>query len=236
MRRLPLYKSSGIVLLRRELKERDKSAVIYTERFGKIKVQAKGARRIKSRFSGLIEPFSFCDFSFWWGDYTSILRECKIIRSFSPLREDIEKMEMASFITKAINSLVGFSHPDYHIFQLLLQSLLWVEEKIDFLIKPLFIFKLISLLGLFPSLSKCICCHKKIEDAVGLNLKDGGLTCNEHLDGSFPISQQAIKIINSLSKIPFLSGKRVSIAESLKDEIDEISQRILSFHVCVYEC
>ncbi|MEW6104048.1 MAG: DNA repair protein RecO [bacterium] len=231
MRRLPLYKTSGIVLLRGELKENDKSVVIYTERFGKILSCVKGARKIKSRFSGMIEPFSFIDFSFWWGDHTSIIRECKIIKSFSPLREDIEKMEIGAFIVKATNSLIGFSHPDYNIFQLLIESLSWTEEKKDFLIKPLFIFKLIFLLGLFPNFSQCICCRKKREDAIGLNIKDGGLMCKEHLNGSFPISQASIKIIDNLSKIPFSYGKRITIAENLKKEIEDISQYILSFHL-----
>lgn len=231
MRRLPLYKTRGIVLTRRELGERDKFVVIYTERFGKLESQVKGARKTKSRFSALVEPFSLLEISFWWGDYVSIIREAKIIKSFSPLREDIERMELAACITKTTNSLVGISRPDIRIFQLLLESLLWIEEKPDFLIKPLFIFKLISKLGFFPDLSKCICCNKKKEIAVGLSLQEGGLVCNEHLNGSFPITQPVVKIIDSLLGISFSTGRRITIAESLKKEINDIGQHLLSFHL-----
>lgn len=229
MRRLPLYKTQGIVLSRKKLGERDKACVIYTSKFGKLESQVKGARRIKSRFSAAIEPFSLIDLSLWIGDYTSIVRESKIIKSFSPLREDMEKMETASFITKTTNSLVGLSHPDYKIFQLLLQSLLWIEERCDFLIKPFFIFKLLLLLGIFPCFSKCMCCQN--EKAFGLNLKSGGLTCKEHLDGGIPLSAASIKIIESLSKMPISAGKRITIPENLKKEIDGVSQYLVSFHL-----
>jgi len=231
VKRLPLYKSKGIVLLRKEVGEGDKSVIIYTSRFGKIETQAKGARRIKSRFSGIIEPFSFLEISFWWGEHTSIIREAKIIKSFSSLREDTEKMEQAAFITKAINGLVGLYHPDDKIFKLLLDGLLWIEEKPGFLIKPLFIFKLISILGLFPDFSKCMCCGKEKWLAAGVSLNKGGLICNEHLNGSLPISLPAIKIIDGLSRLPFSSGKRITIPENFKKEIASISQDLLSFHL-----
>lgn len=229
MKRLPLYKTHAIVLLRRELKEADRSVVIYTSRFGKLETQAKGARRIRSRFSAAIEPFSLIDISLWIGDYTSIVRECKIIRSFLALRTDIKKMETASFIVKTINSLVGLSQADYKIFQLLLHTFLWLEERCDFLIKPFFIFKLFKLLGIFPCFSKCVCCQEG--EAFGLNLKSGGLMCKEHLNDGIRLSQPVIKIMESLSKMPFSSGRRIIIPEDLKKEIEEISQCLLAMHV-----
>lgn len=232
MRSLPLYKTAAIVLLRKELGERDRLVVLYTSKFGKLESQAKGARRIRSRFSAAIEPFSLIDLSLWMGDYASIVRESKIIRSFLPLREDIEKMEVASFITKTTNALIKPSHPDYSIFQLLLHTFLWLEERCDFLIKPFFIFKLLKLLGIFPCFSKCICCEEK--EAFGLNLKNGGLVCRKHLDDGMPLSAPTIKIIESLSKMPISSGRRISIAESLKKEISEISQHLIFMHLPRY--
>lgn len=224
MRRLPLYKTQGIVLLRKELNERDKSVVLYTSKFGKLETQAKGARRIKSRFSASIEPFSLIDISLWMGEHISIIRESKIIRSFSPLRENMEKMKTAAFITKTTDSLVGFSYPDYKIFQLLLQTLLLIEQGCDSLIKPFFIFKILLLLGVFPSFSKCSSCESK---PFGLNLKIGGLTCKSHLDDGISLSSASIKIVESLSKMPIGALKRITIEENLKKEIENISQHLL---------
>ncbi len=231
MRRLPLYKTQGIVLTRRPLGEKDKLALLYTSRYGKIETQGKGARKVKSRFSSSLEPFSLIDVSIWFGEKVSIIREVQIIRSFSILREDLARMELASFIARTTNSMVPFSEPDRNLFHLLLKTLLLIEENPNCLIKPYFTFKFTSILGFLPELERCICCSKPKEGGFGINPEKGGLVCKEHLDNGFRVSKPAISVISGLIKTRIESLKRITIADCLFKEIEYVSSLWLSWHI-----
>ena len=50
-----ILKTRGIVLKDYELFEQDKIVTFYTQDFGMLKVVAKGARKIKSRFSAVVQ-------------------------------------------------------------------------------------------------------------------------------------------------------------------------------------
>src|SRR5260221_14392220 len=53
-----VYTAESIVLKRRNVGEADRILTIFTKRFGKMRVIAKGVRRITSRRAGHIEVFS----------------------------------------------------------------------------------------------------------------------------------------------------------------------------------
>ena len=57
---MPLVKTSAIVLKSRRWGDADRIVTCYTLRFGKIRAVARGARRMKSRLGGSIEPFVLC--------------------------------------------------------------------------------------------------------------------------------------------------------------------------------
>ena len=56
------YKTRGIIIKRSNYSEADRILTIYTEKLGKIRVNAKGIRKIKSKLAGSLEPFCLTDF------------------------------------------------------------------------------------------------------------------------------------------------------------------------------
>lgn len=55
---MPLVKTAAIVLHSRKWGEADRIVTFYTMRIGKLRGVARGARRLKSRLGGMIEPFT----------------------------------------------------------------------------------------------------------------------------------------------------------------------------------
>jgi DNA repair protein RecO (recombination protein O) len=53
-----VYVAEGIVLKRRNVGEADRILTVFTKKYGKIRVIAKGVRRITSRRAGHIEVFT----------------------------------------------------------------------------------------------------------------------------------------------------------------------------------
>jgi DNA repair protein RecO (recombination protein O) len=230
MRRLPLYKTEAIVLNSRKAREAERDLSLYTLSFGKMEMKAKGARKPKSRFSA-IEPFSHIELSFWWGDELCIMREAKILSPFSELREDLSKIETASFIVRSADELTEPNHPEREIFYLLRDTLLWLTQKDTPFIKSFFSLKLLSALGLSPQLSECVCCKRPIEDAIGFSPKEGGIVCPEHRENSTSISQPAIYVMKRLIETKIEQAKRITLAWPLEDEIGRLSNLLLKWHI-----
>ncbi len=55
---MSLQKTQAVVLKTQRLGETSKILTLYSQKFGKIKVVAKGARGLKSRFYGTLEPLN----------------------------------------------------------------------------------------------------------------------------------------------------------------------------------
>jgi len=234
MRKLPLYKTKGIVLLQRKAKEADKNVVLYTLNYGKMEFCAKGLRKIKSRLGAGLEPFTLTEIAFWWGERLAIIREAKIIHPYSEIKESLDLIEPASFIAKVVDRLTQQNHPDKDLFALIISSFLWLSEGGNPLIKPFFSLRLLSLLGLSPQMSQCVCCQKKREEAVGFSLERGGLVCKLHNGNSFPISQQVVHILNRLSSLSMATVKRITIAPSLFCEFEEAINSYLTYQITAH--
>ena len=53
-----LYKSEAVIIKRSDLGEADKILTILTPHFGKLRVVAKGVRKVTSRLAGHVELFT----------------------------------------------------------------------------------------------------------------------------------------------------------------------------------
>src|SRR5947209_14743169 len=58
---MPLLKTPAIVLKSRKWGDADRIVTFFTLKHGKVRGVARGARRMKSRFGGTLEPFVYCD-------------------------------------------------------------------------------------------------------------------------------------------------------------------------------
>lgn len=100
------YSSQGIILSRKNYSEADRIIVILTKSSGKIKVIAKGVRKLASRKRGSLEVFSLIRFSASKGKNLDILTEVDGIESFSKVRKNIKKVVVAYYLIEVTNRLL----------------------------------------------------------------------------------------------------------------------------------
>ena len=106
---MPLLRTDGIVLQTRDLGEHDRIVVLYTRDHGKLAAVAAGARRIRSRFAGALEPFT-------WGDAVGFERPGRglvrldhfdVRRPFRAVREDLERLGQGARMLEALMRLTA---------------------------------------------------------------------------------------------------------------------------------
>lgn len=123
-------RTSGFVLRRTNYGEADRILNIITPQ-GKFAVIAKGARREKSKLAGGIEMFSLADFNIHFGKgELGILTSAKMLRHYSNILKDLDKLELAGFFLKKINNASEHTDSEEY-FNILEQSLEGLDEDID---------------------------------------------------------------------------------------------------------
>lgn len=144
------YKTEGIVIKRISLAEADRIITVYSQKFGKIKIKAKGVRRITSRRSSHIELLNHSVFSLYRGNSLPILTEVEALETFQDLKKDLKKIGLAYHICELVDSLCAENQENSRIFDLLKATLIQVSlmENEEIIVKK-FELELLNLLGFY---------------------------------------------------------------------------------------
>ena len=89
------YRTEGIVLKRSDFGEADRILTLYTPERGKMRVVAKGVRRITSRKAGHVELFVRSRCMIHKGRDLDILAQTESVETFRALREDLRRAACA---------------------------------------------------------------------------------------------------------------------------------------------
>ncbi len=110
------YKTSGIILARRNFSEADKILTVLTPNLGKISVLAKGVRRLKSRRAPHLELFNEVELVLHQGRRFDIVTESKVLNNFPALRNDLKLVGFAYYLTEVIAKILPDrqSHPEIY--------------------------------------------------------------------------------------------------------------------------
>jgi DNA repair protein RecO len=101
-----IYQTEGIVFGKGDFGEADRILTIFTEKFGKISVIAKGVRNLESKLRHNIELFSYARFGLVAGREMWRLVDAEEIFSPKPLLSSTEKLLLFSKLTKLVNRMV----------------------------------------------------------------------------------------------------------------------------------
>lgn len=116
------YSTEGIILARRNYGEADRFLTIFTKHYGKIRVIAKGIRRINSRKRGSLELFNYVKLFLAKGHSLDIITEVETKNIFSLWRKDLTKVAVAYHLCEVIAKLTAEHQENKEIFGLLLNA------------------------------------------------------------------------------------------------------------------
>lgn len=227
-----LFKVQGIVLKAINFNDWDKILTIYTKQHGKIQAIAKGVRRPKSKNISATQVFSLSEFILYKGKNLYNLNQSETIKSYYPLRDNLEKLSYASYILELTNAGLIEEETNTKIFELLLKTLdiIVEEEKYDQITRA-FELKFISYLGYRPHLINCVNCHKDLENNIRFSLINSGALCNEckSIDRySKKLDIQTLNIMKFLLFTPYEEILNIDINKNILKNIGEIMLSFIS--------
>jgi DNA repair protein RecO (recombination protein O) len=124
MRELRTFKTEGIILKRSNYGEADRILTIFTKHYGKIRVMAKGVRKLSSRKAGSLELFNQSILFLVKGKNMDLITEAQTVNLFKKWRKDLSKIALAYYFCELVDKLTPDNQPHPLVFDLLRQSFL----------------------------------------------------------------------------------------------------------------
>lgn len=121
--------TTGIVLSRTDFGEADRIITLLTPEYGKLRLMAKGVRRIKSKLAGGIELFSVSHITYikGRGDIGTLV-STRLITHYGHIIQDIERVQLGYELIRVLNKITE-DEPEAEYFTVLEQAFAALDEK-----------------------------------------------------------------------------------------------------------
>ena len=125
---MDILKSKCLILNKKELNEADLLATVFSKDFGKISGMAFGIRKSKKRSLLTLNPLNIAEITFQKknGYYTII--EAELIKNFSSIMKDIEKLEISLYILDSVNKIYDVNYENKDFFNKLEEIFYFIDN------------------------------------------------------------------------------------------------------------
>lgn len=168
-------KTTGIILSRTDYGEADRILTILTPDHGKLRLKARGVRKVKSKLAGGIELFSTSHITFieGKGNGLGMLISTRLIKHYGHIVNDLGRVQLGYDLTKLLNRVTE-DHPDNEYYELLEQAFAALDSStigLD-LIRIWFQVQLLKLAGHEPNLNNLTESKKYTFDFEDMTFRD----------------------------------------------------------------
>jgi len=234
--------SEAIIIRRNDWRENDSRVVLYTKNFGKLSLVARGAKKLRSKIAGHIEPISLVSVMVLNGRAYDYLGAAISRRAYLNIKNDLNALYFVGAALALFDAQVKEDEADEELFNFLISWLDNVEDNFALsldkengeLLYNYFAIKLLTILGYKPQLYHCVDCHRKIEAGGNyFNLRLGGLICPDCLTKNqtkylpnelISVSDNCIKLLRVFSE-----ASQYQLIKTSPALIRELSRIVKSF-------
>lgn len=246
MSRARVYTTEAIILRRADYGEADRLLTLMTPQLGKVRVIAKGARRITSRKAGHIELFARVRLLLARGRTFDIVSQAEVIEAHRPLREDLLRGGYAHYLGELIDQFTPEGSEEPALYDLLADGLMWIcEAPRPALASRYFEMRLLTIAGYRPQLFRCARTGAALEvdqraaglagaGAVGalpdtaFSPADGGVLCANAAAGArdmLRVSPGALALLRALQAGPL--DQVMAMADDFSEQALHQAERVM---------
>jgi len=227
------YRVEAVVLRHTDWGEADRLLVVYTREMGKLRVVAKGARRLRSRKAGHLEPFTRVQLQLARARDMPIVTQAETVDAYLPLRDDLLRTGYASYVIELLDRFTYEEGENRPLYRLLADSLGRLSEGVDpFLTLRYYEIRLLDLLGFRPELTFCVQNHEEIQaQDQYFSAVLGGVVCPNCGPGvpdARPVSVSALRYLRHFQRSTFEEAARARISTPVQLEIEALLGYYLS--------
>ncbi len=227
-------KVEAVVLRHSDWGEADRLLVIYSRQQGKLRIVAKGARRLHSRKAGHLEPFTRVSLMLARGRDLWIVTQAETIDAFLPLRESLLLTSQAAYVIELLDRFTYDDGANATLYRLLCETLARLSKGEDaFVTLRYYDIHLLDLAGFRPQLFSCVRCQGEIK-AVDqfFSAEEGGVICPRcglNQVGLKPVSVQALKYLRHFQRSSFADARRADVPAAVQSEVEALLNYYITY-------
>lgn len=233
---MALVETEGLILKSYSLAEADKIVVFLTREEGLVRGVAKGAKRLKSRFGGSLEPFSIVQVNYFQKEERELvsIRQIELVKSFFENASEPQFLQKFSYLSELIVNFAPPHDPNERLYRMAKICLVTASEKPDSLKSIVLYFELwiLRLGGFLPNWNKCDNCKTELSssEATGLQI-NFQLFCPSCQKGRnnwtvSPLQRKIFNLAQRLTPIKFIES--AALYPNEVQEVSVILKRIIS--------
>ena len=179
---MPAEKAVGLVVRTTDWSETSRIATIWTRELGKVRVLAKGGRRLKSNFEVALDLLTVCSIVLIRKSSggLDLLTEARVEERFNGLRKDLRALNAGYYVAELLGDGTQDYDPHPALFEFSLDTLrkLAAGGDVPGLVSA-YELGWLGELGLRPVLDRCAACQTNQLPAGGLTYSAmaGGVVC-----------------------------------------------------------
>ena len=239
-----IVSTDAIVLRSMKYGETSKIVTLYSKKFGKIKVIAKGARSAKSRFGASLEPMMHSSIILYKKEQRDlhVLSKSELSKPFFKFGGNGDRLAVGLALVELVNLVMHDEEENLPMFALLVEALGAVDRASQNLLNIFFSFelRLLEIFGYGLNLHDCMRCGRSVvesknPDGVFLLLASGSVmcsACHSSLNaGGIKVSKGIVQSLFQMQSLPMDSIDELSLASPKDDEILALLQAYLTYHI-----
>lgn len=215
-----LKKIRGIVVSEVPYKDSSKVLNILCEE-GVIGVISKGCKRINSPLRVISNKLTLGEYVIYYNESKlSTLKEGSVIDNFNNIKNDLNKISHATYITDLVNQVMK-QNADPTVFSLYLSALKKIDEGInETVVMNILEIKLLDYLGVGINLNGCAKCGSTRE-IVTIDPDVGGYICKNCYTNEIIYDERVRKMLRMYYLVEIDSIKELKIKDYVIDSINK---------------
>ncbi len=229
-----LYRTDAIILRRTDFGEADRLLTVFTPDRGKLRLLAKGVRKITSRKAGHVELFMLTDMLVARGRTWDIISQAEIVEPYRHLREDLDTTSYAYYLAELVDRFMEEHDTNRPLFELLALTLARLSHVDDsFITLRYFELHLLSLTGFQPQLHFCVACEEALQPVENyFHFVDGGVLCPEHgqaRPNAEPLPLPVLKVLRFLQTEPWERVANLRLTPTTRQQVEALLLGYITF-------
>jgi DNA repair protein RecO (recombination protein O) len=227
----------AVVLRHSDYGEADRMLTLFTRQRGKMRVIAKGARKIASRKAGHIEPFTHVRLQLAQGKDMFLVTQADTVDAYLPLRDDLVLTGQASYVLELLDRFSSEDEAEYpSTFRLLTETLTRLSATSDtasWQILRYYEMRLLDHVGFRPQLFECTNCGRTIQpEDQYFSYSAGGVICprcGKGLRHLHPISVETLKYLRHFQRSSYPEATRAHPGPEVRQEVEHLVQGYFTY-------
>ena len=181
---MSLVRTRGVILRSQRWGDADRIVTLFSHNLGKMRGVARGARRMRTRFGGVLGPFGLVDVTLFQKTPEALgqISQIDLVASYSAIREDLTVMTAAARMVKMVEAITVDRDPSPELYAALVHGLESLSPEEDVALTTLlFQIHVLSHTGFRPRFDCCTECGKPAHHhrPQWFSPQSGGVVCQE---------------------------------------------------------